>query len=57
MNFIIRDRETGTFIDEFATLAEAVAALREYEDDDKRKGIYEANFYEIYNVATDSIEQ
>lgn len=55
--FVTRDRETGTVIDEFATLAEAEAAVKEYEGIDEKEGSYTPDFYEIYNSATDSIEQ
>lgn len=45
--FIIRDRETGTFIDSFDSYQDAEAALKEYETEDKEEGIFEPEFYEI----------
>ena len=45
--YIICDRETGTFVDEFETLAEAEAELTRFEASDKDDGIFEENFYEI----------
>ena len=45
--FKTQDRETGTFIDTFATYEDAAAALSQYEADDKAEGIYIENFYEI----------
>lgn len=46
--YIIRDREAGNYIDSFATEIEAQEALRNYEEQDKKDGIYEPDFYEIY---------
>lgn len=47
MKYIIRDREAGNVIDKFATQEEAELALQEYEEEDKRDGTYEPDFYEI----------
>lgn len=41
------DRETGTFIDEFASIEDARAAIQQYEESDKNDGIYEPDFYDI----------
>ena len=54
--FITRDRETGTVIDEFATLEEAKAAIQAYEMTDEKEGTFTPNFYEIYNSVTAEIE-
>lgn len=53
--WIIRDREAGNKIDCFETLEEAKRTLEEYEKQDKIDGIYEPNFYEIYNVEKEEI--
>lgn len=45
--FYTANRETGTFIDEFETLEEAKKAIEEYEAQDKKDGVYEADFYEV----------
>lgn len=45
--YIIQDRETGTFIDEFNSYTEALKGLEEFENDDKKEGIYTPDFYEI----------
>lgn len=50
MTWIVRDRETGTGIDIFDTLEEAERALKEYESDDMKEGIYTPDFYEIAEV-------
>ena len=50
MSWIVRDRETGTGIDIFDTLEEAERALKEYENDDIKEGVYTSDFYEIAEV-------
>ena len=45
--YAIQDRETGTRIDIFDTLEEAERALKEYENDDMKEGVYTPDFYEI----------
>lgn len=40
-------RETGTFIDEFETVADAKAAIEEYEATDRENDAYEPDFYDI----------
>lgn len=47
MKFYTANREVGTFIDEFDTYEEARKAIEEYETQDKKDGIYEADFYEV----------
>lgn len=46
-NYAVCCYENGDIIDVFNTRAEAVEALREYEESDMDEGIYEAGFYEI----------
>ena len=48
--YAIQDRETGTGIDIFDTLEEAERALKEYENDDMKEGVYTPDFYEIVEV-------
>jgi hypothetical protein len=45
--FSIRCKQTGVLIDEFANLTEAKNTLLRYENDDKKDGTYEPDFYEI----------
>lgn len=45
--FIVRDREAGNIIDRFDTEEEALAALAEYEDEDRADGTYTEEFYEV----------
>ena len=52
MTFYARDKEAGNVIDEFATREEAEQAIIEYEEQDKKDGIYEPNFYEVYEEPT-----
>lgn len=47
MKYILRDREAGNTIAEFATQEKAELALQEYEEEDKQDGTYEPDFYEI----------
>jgi hypothetical protein len=46
--FIIRDSEAGNFIESFSKLIEAENKIIEFENQDKKDGIYTPNFYEIY---------
>lgn len=41
------DRETGTFIDEFETVGDALEAIHQYEEDDKAEGVYVPEFYDV----------
>ena len=41
------NRETGTIIDEFNTIEEAMAAIEKYEIEDMNEGVYEDDFYDI----------
>ena len=45
-----RDRQAGNLIDDFDTLEEARAAIERYEADDKSNGVYEPDFYEVYDA-------
>ena len=45
--YIIQDRETGTFIDQFDTYQEAQKELKRYENEDKQDGTFTPDFYEI----------
>lgn len=47
-NYIIQDREAGNFIECFNTLIEAKNKIVEFENQDKKDGIYTPDFYEIY---------
>lgn len=53
--FEIRDRQGGNIIDSFDSLEAAMYALNEYEEADKLEGIYEENFYEIFDSSKDEI--
>ena len=48
--YFIQDREAGNIIDEYATLAEAHAALEAFEAEDEKNGAYKPEFYEIKGV-------
>ena len=53
--FKVRDRQGGNVIDSFDSLEAAMYTLNEYEDADKLDGIYEENFYEIFDSSKDEI--
>lgn len=53
--FQIRDRQGGNVIDNFDSLEAAIYALNEHEEADKIDGIYEENFYEIFDSCKDEI--
>ena len=47
MKIYVSNRETGTFIEEVATIEAGKNLIKEYEADDKKNGIYEPDFYDI----------
>lgn len=53
--FEIRDRQGGNIIDSFDSLEAAMYALNEYEEADKLEGIYEENFYKIFDTINNEI--
>lgn len=55
MKIYTADKETGTFIDEFNTIEEAIAAIADYETADKLVGVYEEDFYDIVNEEHESV--
>jgi len=48
--YIIQDSEAGNFIDGFVTLEQAIKALKNYEEEDKKDNIFVADFYEIKEI-------
>ena len=55
MRYVIRDREAGNVIDKFETLDDARKTLADYEENDKKVGTFEEDFYEIYDSENDEI--
>ena len=55
MKIYTADRETGTFIEECATIEEAKNIISEYEASDIKDGIYEPDFYDVVNENHESI--
>lgn len=53
--YVIQDREAGNKIEWFETLEEAEKCLKEYEEEDKKDGIYEEDFYEIVEDLNEKI--
>ena len=48
--YFTADRETGTFIAEFDTIAMALQAIEDYEEFDREGGTFEENFYDIVDA-------
>lgn len=55
MKIVIRDREAGNVITKFETLEEAKKELEKYEAQDKKDGVYVEDFYEIYDLDTNTV--
>jgi hypothetical protein len=53
--FLIRNRETGTVIDEADTLTEALKILSSFENEDKANGTYEDGFYEVFDNVLEEV--
>lgn len=53
--FIIRDRETGTEITRNHTIQGAKEIIEDFEMQDKLEGVFEENFYEIYDSVKEEI--
>lgn len=47
MKMYTADRETWTFIEEIDSIAEGLKLIEEYEEEDKKEGIYTEDFYDI----------
>lgn len=45
----VADKETGTIIEEVASIKEGLKLIEKYEKKDKKEGIYTPNFYDIVN--------
>ena len=52
---VIRARDTGDKIESFNTLDEAKETLARYQEQDKTDGLYEEDFYEIYDGEKEEI--
>lgn len=53
--YLIRVRESGDIFDSFNNLDVAIKELKKYETDDKNDGIFEEDFYEIYDSEKEEI--
>lgn len=52
---VIRARESGDEITRCWGINTAKEIIEEFENEDKKDGIYEENFYEIYNDRTKEV--
>lgn len=50
-------RETGDIIDEVASVEEGLALIAKYEEDDKKNGVYEEDFYDLVNRDHETIDR
>ena len=55
MKIYTADRETGTFIEECESIAQAQELIKKYEAEDLVDGTYEEDFYDIVNENHESI--
>lgn len=53
--YAVRAREAGDEIEVADTLLAAKEIIDRFENDDKAYGIYEENFYEVYDRVTESV--
>lgn len=56
MEIYVADRETGTLIEECASIEDAKRLIVEYEEQDKADCVYEPDFYDIVDENHCSIE-
>lgn len=56
MKIYTADRETGTFIDQCDTIAQALELIAKYEESDKLDDTYEDNFYDVVNENHESLD-
>lgn len=50
-----RDSIAGNVIDWFDTIEEANEAIQRYEEEDKKDGYFEPDFYEIYDNVKEEV--
>lgn len=55
MRYVIRDRQAGNLIDEYNDKDKAIYTLNLFESEDLVDGIYEANFYEVYDTINEEV--
>lgn len=49
MKLYTADKETGTIIEEVASIEEGLKKIAAYEESDKKDGVFEADFYDVIN--------
>lgn len=52
----VADKETGTFIEEVASVEEGQELIRQYEEKDKAEGQYTEDFYNIVDEEHTTIQ-
>ena len=56
-NYLIRNRETGTEIEQADSYSEAIGIIEKYEAEDKANGTYVDGFYEVYDTILEEVVQ
>ena len=52
MKYYVANHETGDLIEEVASVEEGNKLIAEYEESDKKEGIYEPDFYCVVEIET-----
>lgn len=54
-NYLVRNRETGTEIEQADSYSEAIDIIQKYEAEDKANGTYVDGFYEVYDTILEEV--
>ena len=55
MKMYLADKETGSFIEEVFSIEEGLELIKENEEDDRKYGVFEENFYDIVDENHNSL--
>lgn len=54
-NYLVRNRETGTEIEQADSYSEAIDIIQKYEAEDKANGTYVDGFYEVFDAILEEV--
>ena len=54
-NYLVRNRETGTEIEQADSYSEAIGIIQKYEAEDKANGTHIDGFYEVYDTILEEV--
>ncbi len=57
MKFFTADREAGNIIERFETIEDAMNAIKTYEEEDQKNGVYSPDFYDVVDENNCSVKQ